>query len=355
MNPPPSSSEPLFDPHDVGLIAPPAPGDRHSRSSSVNSQSPSVQSAANSTRYMLAGMNNNSSGLDPPTLPYGSRAGSFRSASPSTNTPLMDTKSLSTSLSVNYLPTKFSELGGGTRRRKGGKIGGIAMPKRGGGREAFKANEARMPGEDDDDYDGVDPGKGRKGRLRWNRFKWILFFSNLIVSTCCSPSVSPFPVFLHDGDDRAGVELVARCSLTPPCISGGSRSGRCLVLGAPDALAPHALSASFATFAISLTCADRARGRARIARRWRWPRRGAHRLGDLPFLGGAARKRPLIRTGGLGLSAACVRRVSAFASPGRACFAMARISCQDVRAEISLAVRVRSPGLAASGSLDRFV
>ena len=55
---------------------------------------------------------------------------------------------------------------------------------RGGGRDAFKANESRMPGDGDDDYDGVDFEKsGRKGgRLRWNRFKWILFVSNLVVS-----------------------------------------------------------------------------------------------------------------------------------------------------------------------------
>ena len=154
----------------------------HSRSSSVNSHSPSIQSAANSTRYMLAGMNNNSSGLDPPTLPYGSRSSSFRSMSPKNDTPLMDGKA--TSLSVNYLPSKFSSniLSGGMKRRKG-KGGDIPIPKRGGGREAFKANESRMPGDGDDDYDGVSFGQhGRKGRLRWNRFKWVLFFANLVVS-----------------------------------------------------------------------------------------------------------------------------------------------------------------------------
>ena len=157
----------------------------HSRSSSVNSHSPSIQSAANSTRYMLAGMNNNSAGLDPPTLPYGSRASSFRSMSPKNDTPLMDNKGIPTSLSVNYLPSKFSShvLSNGMKRRKGGKGGDIPIPKRGGGREAFKANESRMPGDGDDDYDGVSFGQhGRKGRLRWNRFKWVLFFANLVVS-----------------------------------------------------------------------------------------------------------------------------------------------------------------------------
>lgn len=151
--------------------------DSHSRSSSVNSHSPSVQSNAASTRYMLAGMSNNSSGgLDPPAVPYNS---SFRSMSPKTDTPLMDSK-LPSSLSVNYIPSKFSSLSG-IKRRKGGK-GDIPIPKRGGGREAFRANESRMPGDGDDDYDGVDIGSGRKGRLRWNRFKWFLFICNFVVS-----------------------------------------------------------------------------------------------------------------------------------------------------------------------------
>ncbi|KAI0696868.1 tetraspanin Tsp2 [Cerioporus squamosus] len=158
----------------------------HSRSSSINSHSPSVQSAAASTRYMLAGMNNNSSGLDPPNIPYGSRASSFRSMSPKNDTPLMDAKGIPTSLSVNYLPSKFSShvLTGGMKRRKGKGAGDIPIPKRGGGREAFRANESRMPGDGDDDYDGVNFGQGggRKGRLRWNRFKWVLFISNLVFS-----------------------------------------------------------------------------------------------------------------------------------------------------------------------------
>lgn len=158
--------------------------DSHSRSSSVNSHSPSIQSAANSTRYMLAGMHNNSSGLDPPSLPYGSRAGSYRSMSPKNDTPLMGADGKATSLSVNYLPSKFSAniLSGGIKRRKG-KGGDIPLPKTGGGREAFRANESRMPGDGDDDYDGVSFGQNaRKGRLRWNRFKWVLFIANLVFS-----------------------------------------------------------------------------------------------------------------------------------------------------------------------------
>ncbi|PIL31047.1 hypothetical protein GSI_05743 [Ganoderma sinense ZZ0214-1] len=157
-----------------------AADDSHSRSSSVNSHSPSIQSAANSTRYMLAGMNNNSSGLDPPTLPYGS----YRSMSPKNDTPLMGGDGKGASLSVNYLPSKFSAniLSGGMKRRKGKGGNPIPIPKTGGGREAFRANESRMAGDGDDEYDGVSFGQARKGRLRWNRFKWVLFVSNLVFS-----------------------------------------------------------------------------------------------------------------------------------------------------------------------------
>jgi hypothetical protein len=39
------------------------------------------------------------------------------------------------------------------------------LPKRGGGCEAFKSGEASMPGEQDDDYDGINSGwfGGRDG------------------------------------------------------------------------------------------------------------------------------------------------------------------------------------------------
>ena len=62
------------------------------------------------------------------------------------------------------------------------------LPKRSGGREAFKSNEPRMPAEEDEDYDGVtggwfggkDNGHTRP-RMRWNRFKWTLFVANVCV------------------------------------------------------------------------------------------------------------------------------------------------------------------------------
>ncbi len=92
---------------------------------------------------------------------------------------------MTTSLSVNFLPSKFSGLNsGGIYKRKGGNV-----PKQGGGREAFKRGEARMPGANDDGYDGVDvrqtwfggPGV-KRSTLRWTKFKWILFSTNFLVS-----------------------------------------------------------------------------------------------------------------------------------------------------------------------------
>lgn len=93
---------------------------------------------------------------------------------------------MTTSLSVNFLPSKFSGPNSvGIYKRKGGSV-----RKQGGGREAFKRGEARMPGANDDDYDGVDVRKtwfggpgAKRTRLRWNKFKWILFTTNFLVST----------------------------------------------------------------------------------------------------------------------------------------------------------------------------
>jgi hypothetical protein len=76
------------------------------------------------------------------------------------------------------------------RKRRSTKDPSPIIPKLGGGVEAFKSGEARMPGEHDEDYDGVSGGwfGGRTGghtkpKLRWNKFKWILFFANVLLST----------------------------------------------------------------------------------------------------------------------------------------------------------------------------
>ncbi|CAK5283378.1 unnamed protein product [Mycena citricolor] len=96
----------------------------------------------------------------------------------------------STSLSINYLPTKFSGAitSGGAkvrpRKRKAG-LKRIPTMARGGGVDAFKRGEARMP----DDRDDLQPHTGRHGLLdktdphsRWTRFKWILFATNSLYS-----------------------------------------------------------------------------------------------------------------------------------------------------------------------------
>jgi hypothetical protein len=94
------------------------------------------------------------------------------------------------SLSVNYLPTKFSSglLSTTPRRRKPGKANADhpMMPKRGGGKETFESGGARMPAEGDEDYDGI-TGRwfgGKEGghtrpRMHWNKFKCLI--ANLCV------------------------------------------------------------------------------------------------------------------------------------------------------------------------------
>ncbi|KAF8079371.1 hypothetical protein FPV67DRAFT_1403124 [Lyophyllum atratum] len=131
--------------------------------------------------------------LDPPNFPFAGTAGS---GSPTGRGSAGSVDAAGISLTVNYLPSKFSTTllspgGSLTRKRRGGK-GGLdpMVPKRGGGVEAFRSGEARMPGEGDDDYDGVQGGwfGGKEGgrtapkRLRWNKFKWILFFANVTLT-----------------------------------------------------------------------------------------------------------------------------------------------------------------------------
>lgn len=117
-------------------------------------------------------------------------------SSPVSESKLM-TSSSGMSLSVNYLPTKFSNsmLNQGTARRRArkkgladgeGLHGSLKVAKIGGGVDAFRSGEARMPIEGDDDYDGVNLANGAWSKsmkyMKWTKFKWILFFANLIVS-----------------------------------------------------------------------------------------------------------------------------------------------------------------------------
>lgn len=149
-----------------------------SRRTSIASHANSTFSQAGSTRHMLADMH--SGPLDPPMAPFSGPSASqysLRGGSPVTNT------SSNVSLTVNYVPSKFSAPG--ARKRKGEP----AIPKRGGGVEAFRSGESRMPGQNDDDYDGVSSGwfMGKEGgrtpprKLRWTKFKWILFVANSLV------------------------------------------------------------------------------------------------------------------------------------------------------------------------------
>ena len=126
----------------------------------------SAYSQATSTRHILANMN----------LGNDSSAALFSSPSPSLI--MSENHSLASnsnvSLSVNYIPSKFS----GFRNRKGGKHDYEPnLPKEGGGLQVFKTSEARMP-------------QGKR-RLKWNKFKWVLLVTNSLV---CFP---PCPINFH--------------------------------------------------------------------------------------------------------------------------------------------------------------
>ncbi len=103
----------------------------------------------------------------------------------------------STALSVNYAPTKFSDalVGRGPRRRRRGREDDAPAPAmaRGGGVDAFRKGESRMP----DDRDDLHPPAYRRGwfdrsemRSRWTRFKWVLFVFNVVVR-CFNSAFSP--------------------------------------------------------------------------------------------------------------------------------------------------------------------
>jgi len=82
------------------------------------------------------------------------------------------------SLSVNYLPSKLSPIGV-ARKRKGGGLDPV-VPKFGGGVDAFRSGANRIRNDDDD---GIS-GRRRKGKkARWNKFKWILFVANAVLTT----------------------------------------------------------------------------------------------------------------------------------------------------------------------------
>ncbi|KAJ7807339.1 hypothetical protein B0H14DRAFT_3881956 [Mycena olivaceomarginata] len=92
---------------------------------------------------------------------------------------------------LNYLPSKFSCVMVSRRRNfeKDSALGG--MVPRGRGVAAFRADAARMAAEGDGDYNGVDVRRHSlfpplsaltQRKLRWTRFKSILFLANLVLS-----------------------------------------------------------------------------------------------------------------------------------------------------------------------------
>jgi len=142
------------------LVIPTSTHSLSSRSSSRLSIAASAYSAAGSTRHILSGLNNTtSSNYDPPSSPLGmndSRDTLSHYRGPT------GTTATGVSLMVNYLPSKFSAS---LVSRKGDKGIEPHLPKSGGGVEAFRSGESRMSDR----------------RLRWNKFKWILFCTNFCV------------------------------------------------------------------------------------------------------------------------------------------------------------------------------
>ncbi|CAE6480325.1 unnamed protein product [Rhizoctonia solani] len=126
--------------------------------------------------------------LAPPNAPFagGGKRQSFVSATSASPSASQKNFRDSASLSINYVPAKFSRPHSpGIHNRKGGKGN---EPKRGGGLDAFGQGHNRMADRDDEDYEGVQFGTGpgwssnKKPRLRWNRFKWILFALNVCLT-----------------------------------------------------------------------------------------------------------------------------------------------------------------------------
>ncbi|KAF8890125.1 hypothetical protein BD779DRAFT_1438763 [Infundibulicybe gibba] len=137
--------------------------------------------AASSTRHILE-----HAPLDPPHAPFAT--GSQRpppGSSPLSNGPRESPSNVS--LSINYLPSKFSNplMLGGARKRKGGKGIDPALPKHGGGVDAFKSGESRMPGraDEDDDASGWFGGGNTRHKKQWNKFKWAMFVANTLLTT----------------------------------------------------------------------------------------------------------------------------------------------------------------------------
>lgn len=186
--------------------------------------------------------------LNPPNAPFAANGRPGSSGGLTINSRSSSKDGLN--LSVSYLPSKFSRpLSPGISYRKANKGASINnIIKRGGGRDAFATGASRMPGNGDEDYDGVVPGK--RGKLHWNRFKWILLCTNTLVrrgplytSQLRLTLFSPRPAhpLRHGRPNRMSRRLVQR-------LDGGShhprreprRARRCVVVSSLSAVHPFA-------------------------------------------------------------------------------------------------------------------
>ncbi|KAJ7618529.1 hypothetical protein FB45DRAFT_755781 [Roridomyces roridus] len=157
----------------------------------------STVSHSASTRHLI------STPLEPPRAPFLTDGASSSRSSSRASSPAAST----VSLQINYVPSKFAPSS--VRQRKALKASGV--PTRGGGVEAFRAGERRMPRPHDENYDGVDPGV-QSGRARWNRFKWTLVVANTIYTAGALAALAFiltawFDVWEHADVVRAGNSL----------------------------------------------------------------------------------------------------------------------------------------------------
>lgn len=140
--------------------------------------------------------------LAPPIMPYApAPSHSRRSSFASSKTPDSPSKQRPPSLSINYVPAKF------TKRHEPGQWA-HRRAKQGGGRDAF-AKDAHRMGEvgtvDDDEGVVFQLGKGglkakKKPKLRWNRFKWVLFCANTVVR---ASQLAPYTADRHSCSSMA--------------------------------------------------------------------------------------------------------------------------------------------------------
>uniref|UniRef100_A0A0W0FGN1 C-14 sterol reductase n=1 Tax=Moniliophthora roreri TaxID=221103 RepID=A0A0W0FGN1_MONRR len=120
----------------------------------------------------------NAPDLEPPNFGRFSSLGGAASSQSSVHAP-------SVSLSVNYVPSKFSDALLLLTSIRGRARSNTALkgPKRGGA-DAFGSGESTMPVEGDEDYDDVASGwfGGKDAKpMRRNKFKWTLFATNTVT------------------------------------------------------------------------------------------------------------------------------------------------------------------------------